>query len=79
MRPLPVPPPRQGTELLDRRPGVVAHLFAWLLGSLFVSLYLGGWGFGTAFCGEVFLTLRDSLPVVSSSIGVLAVVSGWSW
>ncbi|MDE0320353.1 MAG: hypothetical protein OXI97_10780 [Acidimicrobiaceae bacterium] len=51
MRPLPVPPPRQGTELLDRRPGVVAHLFAWLLGSLFVSLYLGGWGFGTAFCG----------------------------
>ncbi|MDE0136760.1 MAG: hypothetical protein OXM54_18210 [Acidimicrobiaceae bacterium] len=28
---------------------------------------------------EVFLTLRDSLPVVSSSIGVLAVVSGWSW
>jgi len=28
---------------------------------------------------EVFLTLRDSLPVVSSSIGVLAAVSGWSW
>ena len=28
---------------------------------------------------EVFLTLRDNLPFFSSSIGVLAVVSGWSW
>ncbi len=51
MRPMPVPPPRPSTGLLDRRPGVVAHLLAWLLGSLFLSWYLGGWVFGTAFCG----------------------------
>jgi len=27
------------------------HLSVWLFGSLFLSLYLGGFGFGTAFCG----------------------------
>ncbi len=28
---------------------------------------------------EVFLTFRDRLPGFSSSVGVLAVVLGWSW
>ena len=51
MRPLPVPPPVPSTELLGRRTGVVAHLSVWLLGSLFLTWYFGGWGFVTAFCG----------------------------
>ena len=51
MRPLPVPPPRPSTEPLDGRSGVIVGLLVWLFGSLFLSLYLGGFGFGTAFCG----------------------------
>lgn len=51
MRPLPVPPPRPSTGLLGTRPGVVVGLVVWLFGSLFLSFYLGGFGFATAFCG----------------------------